>query len=121
MDGRIVMPQPLSPPRMSLHAEENLHLEFFLAHIEPVFAEDSNADIGLVFVALAYPFVLVVGPPVDYDRCLVDVSQPDFVAEPDDYPLKKFLERFPHVCQPIIEAHAELHRTYLRWRDGCWH
>lgn len=114
------MLKPLSQPCVLLRGVRNPYLDFFLAHIDPAFAEDTNADIGLVFVALAYPSILVVGPPVEYDRCLVDVRQPGFIVEPDDYPLKQFLERFPHVCQPIIEAHAELLRTYLRWRDFCW-
>ena len=71
-----------------------------------------------VFVALAYPWILVVGPPMEYDRCLVDVTQPGFHIEPDAYPLKPFLERFPHVCQRVIETHGDLLRTYTRWRNA---
>lgn len=116
MEKQIAMSRPASQPEVEPLSERDPYLEFFLAHIDPMYAEDTNADIGLVFVALAYPWILVVGPPLEYDRCLVDVTQLGFHAEPDGYPLKKFLERFPQVCQGVIRAHAELSLSFMRWR-----
>ncbi len=111
------MSRPASQPEMEPLSERDPYLEFFLAHIDPMYAEDTNADIGLVFVALAYPWILVVGPPLEYDRCLVDVTQPGCEIESDAYPLRSFLERFPHVCAQVVEAHDELSRTFRQWRD----
>jgi len=109
------MTDPVPQPCALLRAEKNPYLEFFLAHIDPLYAEDTNADIGVVFVALAYPSILVVGPPLEYERCIVDVGQPGFHAQPDSYPLKPFLEEFPHVCRQVIESHEELSRIYTQW------
>ncbi|RYE37550.1 MAG: hypothetical protein EOP21_13825 [Hyphomicrobiales bacterium] len=112
------MTDPVSEPRVVSLSERDPYLDFFLAHIDEMYAEDTNADIGLVFVALAYPWILVVGPPVEYDRCIVDVTQHDCRIEPDCYPLKQFLETYPHVCRQVIEAHGQLHRAFMQWRDA---
>lgn len=75
-------------------------------------------EVGKIFIALAYPVIVVIGSTPGRQRCSVDVSQPGFHVEPDCYPIKQFLERFPHVCRLVVEAHQELLRDYLAWQDS---
>jgi hypothetical protein len=93
------------------------HLRFLLAHIDPRFADDTNTDVGPILIALAYPHIIVIGASPKFLRRDVDVSQPGFHVEADCYPLKQFLERFPHLCQQIVERHVELLGIYKNWRD----
>lgn len=96
----------------------NLHLSFFEAHIEPYLREDTNASIGGILIALAYPQVILIGPPPLFADTVVDVATAGFWAEPDAYPLFRFLSDNPAACEKIVNGHEALAKYFRGWAAG---
>lgn len=95
-----------------MDAHRKTLLTFFQQAIPEPFKNDSNADIGDVFIALIYPEILIRDATGDY---VIDCRQDGFHAEADDFPLLKFLEIFPIICDAIIAESAGLKQCYERY------
>ena len=95
-----------------MDAHRTTPLTFFRQAIPEPFKNDSNADIGDVFVALIYPEILIRDATGDY---VVDCRQDDFHTEADSFPLLQFLEMFPTICDSLIAESAALKRRYERY------
>lgn len=95
-----------------MDAHRKTPLTFFQQAIPEPFKNDSNADIGDVFIALIYPEILIRDATGDY---VIDCRQDGFHAEADDFPLLNFLEMFPMICGAIIAESPALKRCYERY------
>ncbi|MFC5768298.1 hypothetical protein [Thauera sinica] len=91
------------------------YLAFFAAHIDPAFREDTNTRIGNTLIALAYPDVILIGPPPFFRNAVVDVRKEGLEIEPDEYPLYRFLDENPEICERLVRDHEELGRFFARW------
>lgn len=87
-------------------------LRFFQDAIPEPFKSDSNADIGEVFIALAYPQILIWDGP---NQCVVDCRQDGFLAESDCYSLLALLEQFPSLCEAILAASPGVRAAYASY------
>lgn len=77
-----------------MDAHRKTPLTFFQQTIPEPFKNDSNADIGDIFIALVYPEILIRDATGDY---VIECRQDGFHAEADDFPLLNFLEMFPTI------------------------
>ena len=93
------------------------YLSFFESNIEPHLRQDTNTRIGGVLIALAYPNVILIGPPPLFCDSIVNVEKPGFWVEPDSYPLLSFLKENPEVCEKIITSHEGLASQFKNWRQ----
>ncbi|MGR3909250.1 hypothetical protein Q3A80_19620 [Burkholderia sp. SR8] len=96
-----------------MDAHRRTPLTFFQQAIPEPFKNDSNADIGDVFIALIYPEILIRDTAGDY---VIDCRQDGFDAEADDFPLLTFLEMFPTICDSLIAESTALKQYYERYR-----
>ena len=96
-----------------MDAHRKTPLTFFQQAIPEPFKNDSNADIGDVFIALVYPEILIRDTTGDY---VIDCRQNGFHAEADDFPLLSFLEMFPAICDALIAESTALKQHYERYR-----
>jgi hypothetical protein len=95
-----------------MDAHRKTPLTFFQQAIPEPFKNDSNADIGEVFIALIYPEILIRDATGDY---IIDCRQDGFYAEADDVPLLNFLEMFPTICESLIAECTALKQRYERY------
>jgi len=95
-----------------MDAHRKTPLTFFQQAIPESFKNDSNADIGDVFIALAYPEILIRDATGD---CVIECQQDGFHAEADDFPLLIFLEMFPTICDLLIAESSALKQRYERY------
>ncbi|KUZ00052.1 hypothetical protein WS50_30130 [Burkholderia territorii] len=94
-----------------MDASQKTPLTFFQQAISEPFKNDSNADIGEVFIALVYPEILIRDADGD---TIIDCRQEGFYAEADNFPLLRFLEMFPDICNAIIEESSQLKQRFER-------
>ncbi|SFD52606.1 hypothetical protein SAMN04489710_10368 [Paracidovorax konjaci] len=92
-----------------------IYLAFFEAHVDPLFRKDTNKTIGDTLIALAYPNLIIIGPPPQFADLIIDVNKEGLVIEPDKYPLYQFLEENPEFCESMILRHAGLREIFEEW------
>lgn len=84
------------------------HVSFFEMHIKPKFRKDTNTVIGETMIALAYPTLIIIGPPPFFEDAVIDVKKEGLNIEPDNYSLFQFLVENPEFCKIAIESYAGL-------------
>lgn len=84
------------------------YLSFFEAHIKQEFRKDTNTMIGDAMIALAYPSLIIIGPPPYFKDAVIDVKKVGLEIEPDKYSLFQFFVENPEFCKAAIESHPGL-------------
>lgn len=88
------------------------HFSFFENHIRPKFRMDTNTVIGETMIALAYPSLIIIGPPPFFKDAVIDVKKEGLEIEPDKYSLFQFLVENPEFCKIAIESYAGLMKLW---------
>ena len=103
---------------LALHTDiMTIYLEFFEAHIDPVFRKDTNKTIGDTLIALAYPNLILIGPPPKFDDLIIDVKKEGLEIESDKYSLYQFLKENPEFCESMIVNHKGLREIFNGWKE----
>ncbi|UQP02904.1 hypothetical protein L0Z36_26165 [Burkholderia multivorans] len=90
----------------------------FLFSAEPAeFFVDTNLTLGDIFIALAYPSLYV---EVGGQKIAIDGQQPDFHAEPDEYPLYAFLSLYPQLAEQIVRCHPVITALFQQYMEKQW-
>lgn len=94
----------------------------FLFSAEPAeFFVDTNLTLrhfsGNIFIALAYPKLIV---EVEGQKIVIDCQQPNFHAEPDEYPLYAFLSLYPEHAEQIVRCHEAIKTLFEQYLVGQW-
>lgn len=93
----------------------DLYLEFFKSHAIEESSNDCSIQMGDVLVVLAYPIVIIIGPPPWFHDSVIDVKNDDLTIELGKYPIVKFLTQNPDVCTRIVEEHQGLKNLFNEW------
>lgn len=84
------------------------YVSFFEKYIKQEFRKDTNTVIGETMIALAYPSLIIIGPPPYFKDAVIDVKKDGLNIEPDKYSLFQFLIENPEFCKITIESHSGL-------------
>ncbi|MHA6860386.1 hypothetical protein [Ralstonia pseudosolanacearum] len=89
----------------------NPYIQFLFAAEPSEFLVDTNVGIGKdIFIALTYPHLIV---EVQGQKIEIDCHCPGFHAEPDEYPLFKFLSLYPTFAEQIVTSHQVIQDLFL--------
>ncbi|MBU9146905.1 hypothetical protein KTD26_30830 [Burkholderia multivorans] len=95
----------------------NPYVQFLFANEQPAFFVDTNLTLGDIFIALAYPSLYV---EVGGQKIAIDGQQPDFHAEPDEYPLYAFLSFYPQFAEQIVRCHPTITALFQQYMEKQW-
>lgn len=95
----------------------NPYIQFLFADEQPAFFVDTNLTLGDIFIALAYPTLIV---EVGGGKIEIDCQQPDFYAEPDEYPLYQFLSLYPQFAEQIVRCHPTITALFQQYMEKQW-
>lgn len=95
----------------------NPYVQFLFANEPAAFLVDTNLTLGGIFIALAYPSLYV---EVGGQKIVIDGQQPDFHAEPDEYPLYAFLILYPQLAEQIVRCHPAITALFQQYMEKQW-
>ncbi|WP_249176554.1 hypothetical protein [Burkholderia vietnamiensis] len=93
------------------------YVQFLFANEPATFLVDTNLTLGAIFIALAYPSLYV---EVGGQKIVIDGQQPDFHAEPDEYPLYAFLSLYPQLAEQIVRCHPAITALFQQYMEKQW-
>lgn len=88
------------------------YVSFFEKYIKQEFRKDTNTVIGQTMIALAYPSLIIIGPPPYFKDAVIDVKKAGLNIEPDKYSLFQFLIENPEFCKITIESYSEFKKLW---------
>lgn len=88
------------------------YVSFFEKYIKQEFRKDTNTIIGETMIALAYPSLIIIGPPPYFKDAVIDVKKDGLNIEPDKYSLFQFLIENPEFCKITIESYSDFKKLW---------
>ncbi len=94
------------------------YVQFLFAEEPEAFHVDTNLNVGEgIFIALVYPCLYV---EVEGQKIVIGCQQPNFDAEPDEYPLYAFLSLYPEHAEQIVRSHPTIAALFQQYMEKQW-